>query len=82
MTDIKKIREKRGISQKELATKLNVSPSTVSQWENGLRNPSLVNVKRMSNILHCTTDEILSSVVEEFDDSKFHGTKTEKWIDS
>ena len=79
---IKKIREKRGISQKELAAKLNVSPSTVSQWENGLRNPSLVNVKRMSNILHCTTDEILSSVVEEFDDSKFHGTKTEKWIDS
>ena len=64
MTDIKKIREKRGISQKELAAKLNVSPSTVSQWENGLRNPSLVNVKRMSNILHCTTDEILSSVVE------------------
>lgn len=52
MTDIKKIREKRGISQKELAAKLNVSPSTVSQWENGLRNPSLVNVKRMSNILH------------------------------
>ena len=82
MTDIKKIREKRGISQKELAAKLNVSPSTVSQWENGLRNPSLVNLKRMSNILRCTTDEILSSVVEEFDDSKFHGAKTEKRIDS
>lgn len=73
MTDIKKIREKRGITQKELAAKLNVSPSTVSQWENGLRNPSLVNVKRVSNILHCTTDELLNSVAEEFDESKAHG---------
>lgn len=73
MTDIKKIREKRGITQKELAAKLNVSPSTVSQWENGLRNPSLVNVKRVSNILHCTTDELLNSVGEEFDESKAHG---------
>ena len=73
MTDIKKIREKRGITQKELAAKLNVSPSTVSQWENGLRNPSLVNVKRVSNILHCTTDELLSSVAEELEESKVHG---------
>lgn len=73
LTDIKKIREKRGITQKELAAKLNVSPSTVSQWENGLRNPSLVNVKRVSNILHCTTDELLSSVAEELEESKVHG---------
>ena len=69
LTDIKKIREKRGITQKELAAKLNVSQSTVSQWENGLRNPSLVNVKRVSNILHCTTDELLNSVGGETDES-------------
>lgn len=78
MITIRKIRLERGMTQKELARCLNVTPNAVTQWEKGTRNPSLVNVKRMSNILHCTTDEILSSVVEEFDDSKFHGTKTEK----
>ena len=37
---IKKIREKTKLSQTVFAKLLNVSPSSVKQWEQGLRNPT------------------------------------------
>ena len=39
-TQIKKIREKRHLSQTVFAQLLNVSPSSVRQWEQGKRMPS------------------------------------------
>jgi len=39
-TQIKKIREKRHLSQTVFAQLLNVSPSSVRQWEQGKRIPS------------------------------------------
>ena len=39
-TQIKKIREKRRLSQTVFAQLLNVSPSSVRQWEQGKRIPS------------------------------------------
>ncbi|MGN0629982.1 MAG: helix-turn-helix domain-containing protein [Ruminococcus sp.] len=59
------IRKKLGITQKELANKLGVTPNAISQWENGVRNPSLENVKRLADILHCTTDDILKGEQNE-----------------
>jgi transcriptional regulator with XRE-family HTH domain len=69
MITIRKIRLERGMTQKELARCLNVTPNAVTQWEKGTRNPSLNNVKKMAEILHCTTDEILGSVGGESDES-------------
>ena len=69
MITIRKIRLERGMTQKELASRLNVTPNAVTQWEKGTRNPSLNNVKKMAEILHCTTDEILGSVEGESDES-------------
>lgn len=37
--DIKREREKLGLSQKELADLLDVTPSTVCQWEKGTTEP-------------------------------------------
>lgn len=39
-TDIQKIREKTNLSQSVFAKLLNVSPSSVRQWEQGTRKPS------------------------------------------
>lgn len=69
MITIRKIRLERGMTQTELANRLNVTPNAVTQWEKGTRNPSLNNVKKMAEILHCTTDEILGSVRGESDES-------------
>lgn len=52
-------RKKKGYTQSDVAKALGVKQNTVCQWESGVRNPSLENVKRLAELLHCTTDDIL-----------------------
>ena len=40
MPDIKSIRVKTGLSQQQFADKLNISPRTLQNWEQGTRNPT------------------------------------------
>lgn len=40
MPDIKLIRGKTGLSQQQFANKLNISPRTLQNWEQGIRNPT------------------------------------------
>ena len=40
MPDIKSIRTKTGLSQQQFADKLNISPRTLQNWEQGTRNPT------------------------------------------
>ena len=53
--NIKKIRKSKGLSQEELAIKLNVVRQTVSKWENGLSVPD-------SDMLIALADELDTSV--------------------
>ena len=53
--NIKKFRKSKGLSQEELATKLNVVRQTVSKWENGLSVPD-------SDMLITLADELDTSV--------------------
>jgi len=47
--NLKRFRTERGISQKELARYLNISPSLISKWENGVTVPSGDYITRMSS---------------------------------
>lgn len=47
-----------GLTQKELAQKLNVSRETVISWERGERLPLLVNMKKLSRILRLTREQL------------------------
>lgn len=40
MPNIKVIRAKTGLSQQQFADKLNISPRTLQNWEQGTRNPT------------------------------------------
>lgn len=40
LPDIKLIRTKTGLSQQQFADKLNISPRTLQNWEQGTRNPT------------------------------------------
>lgn len=40
LPDIKLIRTKTGLSQQQFADKLNISPRTLQNWEQGIRNPT------------------------------------------
>lgn len=53
--NIKRIRKARGLSQEELAIKLNVVRQTISKWENGLSVPD-------SDMLIALADELDTSV--------------------
>ncbi len=48
---LKTLREKKGISLRRLAAQMNISPSTVSRWENGSRLPDDATIIRLSEIL-------------------------------
>lgn len=53
------LRKKSGLSQKELADKLHVSQQSISQWEKGLREPSIEMLKKLAEIFNCTIDELV-----------------------
>ena len=61
MTKIRFYREKLGITQKCLADELGVSQAAVANWENGIRKPDIFTLKKLADVLHCTTDELLTS---------------------
>ena len=59
MSNIRRLRERMGITQAELAAMLGVSQGAVSQWETDVSTPSVQSVIEMSSIFGCTTDDIL-----------------------
>lgn len=58
---LKMLRLKYHLSQKEVAHKLDVSPSIISGYETGERTPSTENILALSHLYHCTTDYLLGN---------------------
>lgn len=56
---IRHIREKKGMSQAELAEKVNVSQSMLCQIERGTKSPSLALSIEIVSVLGCTLNEIV-----------------------
>ena len=56
---LKQLRTESGLSQKELAKLMQVSPSIISSYETGERTPSLENLLSLSDVFKCTTDYLL-----------------------
>ena len=77
--NIKRIRKSKGLSQEELAIKLNVVRQTVSKWENGLSVPDSSMLIILSNELDTTVSELLGEPVAEptTDDLKILSEKLE-----
>ncbi len=51
---LKKLRSDRGLTQKKLADKLNVTFQTVSKWENDINEPGFSSLKDISKVLNCS----------------------------
>ena len=63
--NIKRIRKSKGLSQEELAIKLNVVRQTVSKWENGMSVPDSNMLIRLADELDTTVSELLGETVAE-----------------
>lgn len=62
MIALKEYRVKKGYTQTQIAKKLGVVPSCVTQWESGVRKPDIVMLKRLAEVLECTADELLEPI--------------------
>lgn len=62
MVTIRKYREALGWTQAHLAEKCGVVPSTVTQWETGVRKPDIIMLKKLAGIFDCTTDDLLTAI--------------------
>ena len=63
--NIKKLRKTKGLSQEELAIKLNVVRQTVSKWENGLSVPDAGMLIVLADVLETTVSTLLGEAVTE-----------------
>ena len=57
--NIKHFRKTRGMSQEEMAVKLNVVRQTVSKWEKGLSVPDADVLIEMANLLDVSVSQLL-----------------------
>jgi transcriptional regulator with XRE-family HTH domain len=83
---IKQLRQKAGITQEQLGTKLSVSAQSISKWETGVTMPDISLLPLLSSELGVTIDELFDlttdqklqritkrlDVEEEFSDGVFH----------
>lgn len=63
--NLRELRKQNGLSQEELAEKLDVSRQAVSKWENGSGYPELDKLMVLCELFHCTMDQLLKGNVQE-----------------
>lgn len=63
---IKAIRDKRGISQREMARRMGVHPSVYNRFENGTRTPNTGTIVKIADILGVDPAELLGRYSAEF----------------
>jgi len=56
---LKKLREEKGLSQEEVASRLNFKKSTISGYERNVTTPSLEALKSMAIFYNVSTDYLL-----------------------
>ena len=49
----------KGMTQRELAVKMNLSPQAISLWVNDKSDPDLENFKLLAEIMEVSADELL-----------------------
>ena len=77
--NIKSIRKSKGLSQEELAIKLNVVRQTISKWEQGLSVPDSEMLISISEVLEIPVSTLLGETISEtkIDDLKAISEKLE-----
>ena len=55
----KKMREKRNLTQKQLAELMGVKQSNISRWEAGTYQPNATTLKKMAGVLNCYIDDLI-----------------------
>ena len=62
------IRKERGMTQQQVADKLNIKQSTVAMWETGKSSPSFKTLIALSEVLDVSVDTLCKSLSENKQD--------------
>ncbi len=57
---LKKLRHSKGLTQEQLAHTLQITPSAITMYESGTRNPSIKVLLKLSNIFNISIDELIN----------------------
>ena len=63
--NLKYFRKKEGLSQEELAEKIEVSRQSVAKWESGETLPDIVKCRELANLFGTTIDNLINYSFEE-----------------
>lgn len=59
-TNIKKIREQKGLLQKQVSTELGIGNTNYNKLENGIREPSVKELQQLAKFFGMTVDQIIN----------------------
>ncbi|MBQ3574854.1 MAG: helix-turn-helix transcriptional regulator [Clostridia bacterium] len=62
---IAELRREKGMTQRDLAEKLNVSDKAVSKWERNVACPDIQNIPKLAEILGVSVDELVNAQPKE-----------------
>ena len=60
---IAELRKNKGLTQQQLADKLNLSNKTISKWESGNGSPDISNLPVLAEALEISVDELLKGEI-------------------
>lgn len=63
---LKELREKKGITQQQLADTLNLSKNAISHYEKGINMPNLDTVQKIADIFDISVDYLLGRTTVQF----------------
>ena len=72
---IKKLRNEKGLTQKDLADQVHVTFQTVSKWEKDENEPDVSTLKELSKLFDVTVDQLVNG--EELTASKENSNEAE-----
>lgn len=67
---ISSIRREKGLTQKDLAEKLNVTDKAVSKWERDIALPDINTLPKLADILNITIEELINAKPQKTNDHK------------
>ena len=67
---IREARKKKGYTQKDIATRLNITDRAVSKWERGICAPDLALLEPLAEILEISITELITGEVEVAEEHK------------
>lgn len=68
--NIKYFRKQQGLTQKDLAKKLNMAPTAISAWEVGRNKPLMDNIEQMAQLFNVKKSELLGDDLIELEDNE------------